>query len=131
MDAAVSTHGAMTGHGGSNDRRPYHFYAEHYFFDTVGIRVTFEHEGDDRLRYSVVIREIQPGGWTGRTLATGPTGLVDVGDNLIDARDRLTAACELIVAFLEASTGLIKRADPARPPGLSDMIAEFRRFLTS
>lgn len=128
MDAAVSTHGARTGHGGSADLRPYHFYQEHYFFDTVGIRVTFAHEGDDRLRYSVVIRELAPGG---RTLAAGPTGLVDVGDDLTDARDRLDAACDLIVAFLEASTGLIKRADPARPPGLSDMIAELRRFFTS
>ena len=128
MDAAVSTHGHLTGHGGSAERRPYHFYQEHYFFDTVGAFVTFEQEGDDRLRYSVAIREIRPGG---RTLATGPTGLVDVSDGLPDARDRLNAACDLIVAFLEASTGLIKRSDPARPPGLSDVIAELRRFFTS
>jgi len=66
-----------------------------------------------------------------RLSGTGPTGLVDVGDDLTDARDRLNAACDLIVAFLEACTGLIKRSDPARPPGLSDVIAEFRRFLTS
>ena len=128
MDAAVSTHGLRGGHGGSADLRPYHFYQEQYFFDTVSVFVEFKQEGDDRLRYSVVIREIEP---VGRTLATGPTGLVDVGDDLIDARDRLNAACDRIVAFLDASTGLIKRADPLRPPGLSDMIKEFRRFLTS
>jgi hypothetical protein len=43
----------------------------------------------------------------------------------------LNAVCDQIVAFLEASTGLIKRSDPARPPGLSDVIAELRRFFTS
>ena len=66
-----------------------------------------------------------------RALAVGPTGLIDVRDGLGAAAAELDAAFDRIIALLDANTRLIVRADPTRPLGLSGLIAEFRRFITS
>jgi AICAR transformylase/IMP cyclohydrolase PurH len=41
------------------------------------------------------------------------------------------AAFDKIIAFPDSSVKIIKHANPASPPGLSDIIAEFRRFISS
>jgi hypothetical protein len=115
-------------HGGSSEGRPYRFNEERVFFDAVEVVVNFEHEDDEHLRYSVRIQERTI---ARRPLAIGPTGLIDVRDGLESAVGDVDAAFDKIIAFLDANVKVILRADPTRPPGLSDLIAEFRRFITS
>jgi hypothetical protein len=127
IEAAAGTH-YSEGHGGWSEGRPYHFTEERVFLDAVEVAVNFGHEGDDHLRYSVRIQEHTI---ARRSLATGPTGLIDVRDGLEAAIGDVDAAFDKIIEFLDANVKLILRADPTRPPGLSDFIAEFRRFITS
>jgi hypothetical protein len=127
IEAAAGTY-YSEGHGGSSEGRPYRFNAERVFFDAVEVVVNFEHEDDDHLRYSARMQEHTI---ARRALATGPTGLIDVRDGLDAALGDVDAAFDKIIAFLDANVKVILRADPTRPPGLSDLIAEFRRFITS
>jgi hypothetical protein len=115
--------------GGSSDSRPYRFNAERFFFDeTVVVIVNFEHEDDDQLRFLVRIVERKP---PQRPLAVGPTGLIDVRRGLDAAQGDIDAAFDQIIAFLDASVPVIQQADPTRPKGLSDVLADFRRFTSS
>jgi hypothetical protein len=41
------------------------------------------------------------------------------------------AAFDQIIAFLDSSVQVIQQADPARPKGLNDFLADFRRFMSS
>ena len=123
-------------YGASSKVRPYSFYQKQVAGSAAKVIVEFEHEDDEHLRYSVRIEEyaITPQGeeLTGRLLAGGPTGLVNVHDGLDAAAGDIDAAFDKIIAYLESSAlKVIKRADPDRPPGLSDLIAEIRRFITS
>ena len=127
IEAAAGTY-YSEGQGGWSQGRPYHFTEERVFFDAVEVVVDFKHEDDDHLRYSVRIQEHTI---ARRSLATGPTGLIDVRGGLEAAVGDVDAAFDKIIAFLDANVKLILRADPTRPLGLSDVIAGFRRFITS
>jgi hypothetical protein len=125
IEKAANTYGQMRGN--SSDSRPYRFSREESFFDAVNTVISFAHEGDDYLRYSVRIEEYT---LARRRLAVGPTGLIDVRDGLGGTAGQIDAAFGQIIAFLDANVQIITRADPARPPGLSDMLAELRRFFS-
>ena len=126
IDAAAGTFGPWQGHSG--DGRPYHFHHEVLYFDEVNVIVSFEHEDNDHLRYSARITDNTI---ARRTLAAGPTGLIDVRNGLDTALGDIDAALDKIIKFLDSSVKIITRADPHRPRGLSDLVAEFRRFTTS
>jgi hypothetical protein len=125
--AEVGTFGEVR-RGDSDSDRPYRFNVEQSYFDAVTVVVSFAGEADDHVRYSA---RLEDSSLARKALATGPAGLIDVRGGLAAAAADIDAALDQIIAFLEASTRIIKRADPTRPPGLSDVIAEFRRFLTS
>jgi hypothetical protein len=126
IDAAVGTFGNES--GGSADHHPYRFRRELLYFDAVKVIVNFEHEDDEHLRYLVRIEEHTI---AHRALAIGPTGLIDVRNGLDTALGDIDAAFDKIIAFLDSSMKIIRHADPPRPPGLSDIIAEFGRFISS
>ena len=73
--------------GNASESRPYRFNREQSFFDAVDIVVSFEHESDDYLRYSVRIEERTS---PRRPLAVGPTGLIDVRDGFAGRPERST-----------------------------------------
>jgi hypothetical protein len=103
-------HPKMSWSSGHNDNKAFPFRAYATFnegpqgAEDVVSSVDF-HRSENKLRYSADI-----GHDDGTVLADGPTGIIDVSEGVLSARDDIEAAVGGIARFLEASEKVVSNA---------------------